>query len=202
MGKKQYTLPDLPYGYADLEPFMSEEQLRTHHDKHHSTYVKNANSIIEGVEKAIKDGTDYNVKTTAKSLAFNLGGHVLHSYFWPSMGPSDKVSKEPVGEIADQIQSDFGSYDRFKKDFTQAASTVEGSGWAVLTYCNDIEKLAIMQVEKHNDVVFPEYPILMPLDAWEHAFYIDYKNEKAKFFDAFWNIVNWEEIDNRFKALK
>ncbi|KXS44390.1 superoxide dismutase [Methanolobus zinderi] len=202
MGKKEYTLPDLPYGYADLEPYISEEQLKTHHDKHHSSYVKKANSIIETIENAIEEDKEYDVKNMSKALSFNLGGHVLHSYFWPTMGPENDVSKEPVGELAEQIKADFGSYERFKKDFSKAASTIEGSGWAVLTYCHVIEKLGIMQIEKHNDVVFPEYPILMPLDMWEHAFYIDYKNEKTRFIDAFWNIVNWDELDKRFKALK
>lgn len=202
MAKKLYELPPLKYGYADLEPYISEEQLRIHHDKHHQAYVTNANSLIEMMDKARKEGTDFDYKATAKALSFNLGGHVLHDYFWWEMTPESNASKEPVGELAEAIKEDFGGFDRFKKEFSQAALTAEGSAWATLTYCEDTQRFMIMQIEKHNVNIIPDYPILMVLDMWEHAYYIDYKNEKAKFVDAFWNIINWEEINKYFQKIR
>jgi Fe-Mn family superoxide dismutase len=202
MAKELYKLPPLKYGYADLAPYISEEQLRIHHDKHHQAYVTNTNSLIEMMDKARAGGTDFDYKATAKALTFNLGGHILHDYFWWEMTPASNASKEPVGELAEVIKDSFGKFERFKKEFSQVASTVEGSGWAALTFCNDINRLMIMQIEKHNVNAVPDYPILMALDVWEHAYYIDYKNDRAKFIEGFWNIINWEEIDNYFKKVR
>jgi superoxide dismutase, Fe-Mn family len=202
MAKELYKLPDLKYGYADLEPYISEEQLRIHHDKHHQAYVTNANSIIQMMDKARAEGTDFDYKANAKALAFNMGGHVLHDYFWWEMTPTSNASKEPVGELSKAIKEDFGNFERFKKEFSQVASSVEGSGWAALTFCKDTNRLMIIQIEKHNVNIVPDYPIIMDLDVWEHAYYIDYKNDRAKFIEGFWNIINWEEIDNYFKKIQ
>lgn len=202
MAKGLYKLPDLKYGYSDLEPYISEEQLRIHHDKHHQAYVTNANSLIEMMDRARKDGTDFDYKASAKALAFNLGGHVLHDHFWREMTSESNASKEAVGELSEKIKDNFGSFDRFKKEFTQVASSVEGSGWAALTFCNDTKRLMIMQIEKHNVNIAPDYPILMVLDVWEHAYYIDYKNDRGKFIEGFWNIINWEEIDKYFTKIQ
>ncbi|WP_406655749.1 superoxide dismutase [Methanolobus sp. ZRKC2] len=202
MAKEYYKLPALKYGYADLEPYISEEQLKIHHDKHHQSYVNNVNSIIQMMENARKEGTDFDYKATAKAFSFNLAGHVLHDYFWWGMTPAEKASKEPVGELDEALKEEFGSFERFKKEFSQVAATVEGSGWAALTYCNDTQRLGIVQIEKHNVNLVPDFPIIMALDVWEHAYYLDYKNEKGKFIDAFWNIVNWEEIDKLFRKMQ
>ena len=202
MAKEMYKLPPLKFGYVDLEPYISEEQLRIHHDKHHQGYVNNTNSILEMMEKARKEGTDFDYKSAAKNLSFNLAGHVLHDFFWWEMTPADNSSKEPVGELAEAIKEDFGSFERFKKEFSQVAGTVEGSGWAALTYCTDTKRLGIMQIEKHNVNLIPDFPIIMDLDVWEHAYYLDYKNERGKFVDAFWNLVDWEEIDKYFKKVQ
>jgi superoxide dismutase, Fe-Mn family len=202
MAKEFYKLPPLKYGYADLEPYISEEQLRIHHDKHHQAYVNNANAILQTMDKAQAEGTNFNFKANSRPLAFNLGGHVLHYYFWWEMTPASNASKEPVGELADAIKHDFGNFERFKKEFTEVAVSVEGSGWAALTFCKDAERLLIMQIEKHNVNLIPDHPIIMDLDVWEHAYYIDYKNDRAKFVEGFWNIINWEEIDNHFKKLQ
>jgi Fe-Mn family superoxide dismutase len=126
---KLYTLPELPYGYKDLQPYISEQQLMIHHQKHHQAYVNGANAIVEKLEKAKKEGTDLDVKPILKELSFHLGGHELHSTFWMNMAPAGKGGGgKPVGKLADAIVSDFGNLDRFKKQFTQAAVTVEGSG--------------------------------------------------------------------------
>jgi len=200
---KFYVLPKLPYEYNDLLPHMSEEQLWIHHSKHHQAYVNGANAILQRLDKARKEGTDIDVKSTLKELSFNIGGHYLHSLFWGNLAPTGKGGGKPSGALDDAIAKEFGSFDRFKKEFSQAALSVEGSGWAALSYCMQTNRPIIMQVEKHNMNVYPAFRILMVLDVFEHAYYIDYKNERAKFVEAFWNIANWDEVNKRLeKVLK
>jgi Fe-Mn family superoxide dismutase len=198
---KFYVLPKLPYEYKDLAPYMSEEQLRIHHSKHHQAYVTGANAILQKLDKARKEGADIDVKSTLKELSFNIGGHRLHSLFWGNLAPLGKGGGKPGGILGDAIAKEFGSFERFKKEFTQAAVSVEGSGWAALTYCGQTNRPIIMQIEKHNTNVYPAFRILMVLDVFEHAYYIDYKNERAKFVEAFWNIVNWDGVNKRLKEL-
>lgn len=193
---KFYTLPKLNYDYKDLAPYISEEQLRVHHQKHHQAYVNGANAIFEKLEKARKENVDLDMKSTLKELSFNIGGHLLHSIFWSNLAPAGKRGK-PGGILEDSINKEFGNVERFKKEFSQAALSVEGSGWAALSFCTQTNRPVIMQIEKHNVNVYPTFKILMVLDVFEHAYYIDYKNERAKFVDAFWNIVNWEEVSKR-----
>ena len=201
MEKKFYILPKLPYNYNDLEPSISEQQLMIHHDKHHQAYVNGANGILEKLDKARKENTDLDFKSTLKTLSFNIGGHVLHSLFWPNLAPSDKGGGEPGGILADYIEKEFGSFERFKNEFTQTAINVEGSGWAALSFCRQTKRPIIMQIEKHNVNVYPMFRILMILDVWEHAYYLDYKNERAKFVDVFWKIVNWDEVNKRLEEI-
>jgi Fe-Mn family superoxide dismutase len=196
METKRYELPKLSYGYGDLAPHISEEQLRLHHTKHHQAYVNGANEIFDKLEKARKENSDLDMKATLKALSFNIGGHVLHSLFWANLSPKGGA---PSGKIADAINTEFGSFERFKKEFTQAAMTAEGSGWAALSFCRKTGKPIIMQIEKHNTNVYPNFKILLVLDVWEHAYYIDYKNERAKFIDSFWNIVDWKEVNKRLE---
>jgi len=196
---KFYVLPKLPYEYKDLVPYMSAEQLRIHHSKHHQAYVNGANAILQKLDKARKEGADIDVKSTFKELSFNIGGHLLHSLFWGNLAPTGKGGGKPSGALNDALTKDFGSFERFKKEFTQAAVSVEGSGWAALTLCRQTHRPIIMQIEKHNTNVYPMFRILMVLDVFEHAYYIDYKNERAKFVDAFWNIVNWKEVNKRLE---
>jgi len=197
---KFYVLPKQPYGYKDLEPYMSEQQLTIHHQKHHQAYVNGANAILERLDKARKESTDIDIKATLKELSWNIGGHLLHSLFWDNLAPTDKGGGgKPTGALGNAIDKEFGSFERFKKEFTQAAVSVEGSGWAALTFCRQTRRPIIMQIEKHNTNVYPIFRILMVLDVFEHAYYIDYKNERAKFVDAFWNIVNWDEVNKRLE---
>ena len=202
--KQFYVLPQLPYGYKDLEPHISEQQLTIHHQKHHNAYVTGANNILQKLDKARKENTDVDVKSTLKELSFNIGGHLLHSLFWGNLVPSAKGGGgKPSGVLAEWIDKEFGSFERFKKEFSQAATSVEGSGWAALTLCRQTNRLMIMQVEKHNTNVYPMFRIVMVLDVFEHAYYIDYKNDRAKFVENFWNIVNWSEVSKRLeKAVK
>lgn len=196
---KFYVLPKLEYDYKDLAPYMSEEQIKIHHSKHHQAYVNGANTILQKLDNARKEGTDLDIKSTLKELSFNIGGHLLHSLFWGNLAPPSKGGGKPFGALADALQKEFGSFERFKKEFTTAAISVEGSGWAALTFCKQTNRPIIMQIEKHNMNVYPMFRILMILDVFEHAYYIDYKNERAKFVEAFWNIVNWDSINKRLE---
>lgn len=195
----RYTLPDLPYGYKDLEPYISEEQLKIHHQKHHAAYVNGANAILDKLEKARQEGTDIDMKAALKELSFNIGGHLLHSLYWTNLAPAGKGGGgEPTGSLAEAINEEFGSFARFKKEFTQAGMTVEGSGWVALTYDPLRKRLVIMQIEKHNTNVYPTFPILLIVDVFEHAYYIDYKNNRAQYLENIWNIINWGEVQKRF----
>ena len=212
MEKILYKLPNLPYGYKDLEPYMSEEVLRLHHDKHHLAYINAANALLgkiwdarESFGKAQDKNTEIDFKSVLKSLSFNLAGHILHETFWkimaPASAPAEATAGKPAGEIAKAIDRDFGSFERFKTEFSETAKSVEGSGWAILAYHKERGEngsLAIIQVEKHNVNFYPEQIILLCLDVWEHAYYLDYKNDRAKFIENWWNIVNWEEVNSRF----
>ncbi len=194
-----YTLPKLPYGYKALVPYISEEQLTLHHQKHHQAYVTGANTLLEKLDKARRDNVDPDMKAILKELSFHIGGYRLHKLFWENLAPAKSGGGGvPKGELSFAIDSEFGTFDRFKKEFTLAASGVEGSGWAVLTYCRNTGRLIILQLEKHNVNMIPGFRILMALDVWEHAYYLDYKNDRAKFIEAFWNIVNWDEVNTRF----
>jgi len=198
---KFYTLPQLPYGYEQLQPYISQEQLQLHHQKHHRAYVNGANAILEKIDKARKDGIDLDGKATLKELSFHIGGHLLHSLFWANLAPPAKGGGKPGGIAGTAIEKEFGSFERFKKEFSQAATSVEGSGWATLSFCKQTNRPIIMQIEKHNTNVYPMFTILMVIDVWEHAYYLDYKNERAKFVDAFWNIVNWDEVNKRLEKI-
>jgi Fe-Mn family superoxide dismutase len=196
---KFYVLPKLSYDYKDLMPHMSEEQLKIHHTKHHQAYVNGANAILQKLDNARKENIDLDMKSTLKELSFNIGGHLLHSLFWGNLAPPSKGGGKPGGILGDAIQKEFGSFERFKKEFSQAATSVEGSGWAALSFCRQTNRPIIMQIEKHNANVYPMFRILMVLDVFEHAYYIDYKNERAKFVEAFWNIVNWDAVSKRLE---
>jgi Fe-Mn family superoxide dismutase len=199
---RTFTLPKLPYDYNALAPYISEQQLKLHHDKHHQAYVNGANAAFEKLDKARSDNVDVDVKATLKELSFNIGGHLLHSIFWENLAPAGKGGGQPSGAIADLINKEFGSFDRFKKEFTMAAASTEGSGWAALAMHPCVGRPLIMQIEKHNVNVYPTFNILMVLDVWEHAYYLDYKNERPKFIEAFWNIVNWDQINKNLSFVK
>ncbi len=195
-----YVLPKLPYDYNGLEPYISEQQLTIHHDKHHLAYVNGANAAFKKLDEARKSKAEIDIKAMLKELSFNIGGHQLHSIFWPTLAPAGRGGGgEPTGKLADAINKEFGSFAQFKAEFSKAAATTEGSGWAALAIDVQTKQLAIMQIEKHNVNVYTGFYIVMVLDVWEHAYYLDYKNERPKFVEAFWNIVNWERINKRFE---
>lgn len=198
---KFYALPQLPYRYDELQPSISPDQLTLHHQKHHQAYVTGANAILERLDKTRKEDTDFDVKATLKELSFHIGGHLLHSLFWTNIAPPGKGGGKPKGTLGTALEKEFGSFDRFKKEFSLAATSVEGSGWAALSFCRQTNRPIIMQIEKHNTNVYPMFTILLVIDVWEHAYYLDYKNERAKFVDAFWSIVNWDEVNKRLERI-
>jgi Fe-Mn family superoxide dismutase len=159
--------------------------------------VTGANAIFERLDKGRKEGSDFDVKATLKELSFHIGGHLLHSLFWANLATPGKGGGKPSGNLGAALEKEFGGFDRFRREFSLAAISVEGSGWAALSLCRETNRPIVMQIEKHNTNVYPMFTILMVIDVWEHAYYLDYKNERAKFVDAFWNIVNWDEVDKR-----
>ena len=198
MGKK-YEVPQLPYAYGALEPYISEQIMKLHHDKHHLAYVNGANAALEKLEKARNGEIQIDIKAILRDYSFNYDGHVLHSFFWTNMAPSGKGGGQAGGSVADRINKDFGSYDKFKLQFTEAAKTVEGSGWALLLYDKEADQLVLTQIEKQNVMHLAGLPILLGLDVWEHAYYLQYWNDRAKYVESWWNVVNWDDVENRFR---
>lgn len=198
----KYSLPELPYSYNALEPVISEKIMRLHHDKHHAAYVTGANAALEKLDKARKGEIRIDIRAVLRDFSFNFGGHALHSIFWPNMASPGKGGGTPGGALADKINGDFGGFDKFKQQFSDAAKTVEGSGWALLLYDNTTDQLVLTQIEKQNLMHLAQLPILLGLDVWEHAYYIDYLNDRAKYVDEWWKVVNWDDVAARFTKAK
>lgn len=194
----RYTLPNLPYDFSALEPHISAKILELHHDKHHAAYVKNANSVLEALDQARQKDDFARLTSLERALAFNLSGHILHSIFWKNMQP--KGGGTPQGDLASAIQKDFGGFPRFRKQMTEVASTIMGSGWAALVYEPVGKRLLITQIYDHQSNLAQAGVPLMVIDAWEHAYYLQYQNRKTEFFEAVWNVWNWQDISARYKT--
>ncbi|MDV7726956.1 superoxide dismutase [Enterococcus faecium] len=200
-----YTLPDLPYAYVALEPYIDEETMHLHHDKHHNTYVTNLNAAIEKYpelgEKTIEellsdmDAIPTDIKTAVRN---NGGGHANHSFFWEIMAPN--AGGEPTGEIKEAINEAFGDFSSFKEEFKKAAAGRFGSGWAWLVMENG--KLAITSTANQDSPLMEGKTPILGLDVWEHAYYLKYKNVRPDYIAAFWNVINWDEVNKRFEAAK
>jgi Fe-Mn family superoxide dismutase len=195
-----YVLPDLDYDYGALEPHISAQIMQLHHDKHHATYVKKANETLEKLEEARAKADYTRIAGLEKSLAFNISGHTLHSVFWKNLVP--KGGGRPGGSIADAITKDFGSFELFQKQMNEVAGSIMGSGWGALVYEPIAGRLLISQVYDHQSNVAQGGMPLMVLDAWEHAYYLQYKTDKAKFFEASWNLWNWDDVSARYDAAR
>jgi Fe-Mn family superoxide dismutase len=195
-----YTLPKLDYGYKDLEPHLSAEILELHHSKHHAAYVDGANSTLNNLAEARDSGNFAALNKLQKDLAFHLSGHVLHSMLWKNMGPDG--GGEPGGKLANEIKQAFSSFDTMKKQLSAAAMGIQGSGWASLAWDPLSGSLIVQQVYDHQGNVGSATIPLLVLDMWEHAFYLQYRNEKARWVDAFWNLVNWDDVENRLKEVR
>ena len=191
-----YSLPELPYDYAALEPWISGQIMELHHDKHHATYVSGANTALEKMAEARESSDFGTIPMLEKNLAFNLGGHVNHSVFWKNLSPEG--GDKPEGELGAAIDDQFGSFDAFRAHFTAVATTIQGSGWAILAWDTLGQRLVIEQLyDQQGNIALSSIPLLM-LDMWEHAFYLQYKNVKAEYAKAFWNVVNWADVQERF----
>ncbi|EAR24377.1 superoxide dismutase [marine actinobacterium PHSC20C1] len=196
----EYTLPELSYDYSALEPSISAMIMELHHSKHHQAYVTGANAAIAGLAEARDSGNLSNVNKLEKDLAFNLGGHINHSIFWTNMSPNG--GDKPTGDLESAINDHFGSFDKFTAHFTATAMGVQGSGWAVLAWDSIGERLIIVQFfDQQGNLPAGIVPLLM-LDVWEHAYYLDYKNVRADYVKAFWNIVDWANVQDRFSAAR
>lgn len=195
-----YTLPDLPYDYAALEPYVSGRIMELHHDKHHATYVKGINTAVEQLAEARESESYAAINTLEKNLAFHLGGHVNHSVFWPNMSPDG--GDKPTGETAALIDEHFGGFDAFRSHFSANALAIQGSGWSVLAWDSIAQRPFVVQFyDQQANFPVCMTPLLM-LDMWEHAYYLDYQNDKATFVEKWWNIVNWADVQQRFERAR
>ena len=195
-----YELPDLPYDYGALSPHISGQIMELHHSKHHATYVKGANTALEKMEEARESGSFDTIGGLEKNLAFNLGGHINHSVFWPNMSPEG--GDRPDGELGSAIDEYFGSFDKFRAHFEANANAIQGSGWSMLVWDTLGQRLNIVQLyDQQANLPLAQIPVVL-LDMWEHAFYLDYKNVKADYVQAWWNVTNWADAQARFAAAK
>jgi superoxide dismutase, Fe-Mn family len=198
-----FSVPDLPYAYDALEPTIDEQTMHLHHDKHHQAYVDKANAALEGTEWADKDveevlqNLDSLPADKQAAVRNNGGGHYNHSLFWEMMGPDG--GGEPSGELADAINSAFGSFDAFKGEFKEAGITQFGSGWAWLVKNSD-GSVAVVKTANQDSPISNGQTPLLGVDVWEHAYYLKYQNKRPEYLDAFWNVVNWDYVASRFTA--
>ncbi|MCQ4344922.1 MAG: superoxide dismutase [Sulfolobaceae archaeon] len=199
---KRYELPPLPYKVDALEPYISKDIVDVHYNGHHKGYVNGANQFLERMEKVIKGELQpgqYDVQGLMRGLVFNINGHKLHAIYWQNMAPAGKGGGKPGGLLADLIDRQFGSFEKFKQVFTETANSLPGTGWTVLYYDTETGNLQLMTIENHfmNQII--ELPVLLIVDEFEHAYYLQYKNKRADYINAWWNVVNWEDAENRLR---
>ena len=197
-----FQLPKLPYDYDALEPYIDKETMTIHHDKHHNTYVTKLNSAIEGTDlesKSIEeivanlDSVPSDIQTAVRN---NGGGHLNHSLFWEMMTPNSKEE----GTVIDEIKKQWGSLDKFKEEFADAAAGRFGSGWAWLVVNNG--KLEITSTPNQDNPITEGKTPILGIDVWEHAYYLKYQNARPEYIKQFWNVVNWEKVDELYNAAK
>lgn len=189
---------DLPYPVDALEPYYSKETLTLHYDILYSGYVNNTNITEEKLKKAREENNFENIKCLEKDLSFFGSGAILHELFFTNMGPA--IPTSPSVELMKQINNDFGSYDKFKSQFTESSKVVEASGWNLLVWVHTFKKLEILQCEKHQNLTLWGCVPLLVLDIWEHSYYLQYKTNRAEYINSFWNIVNWNAVNKRWNA--
>jgi len=201
VGPIGFALPSLPYAYNALEPFIDATTMEIHHSKHHAGYVKGLVDAETALATARTSGDFSLIQHFTRQVAFNYGGHYLHSLFWSIMAPSGSGGGgQPSGVLADRIVADFGSFDMFKKQFGAAALKVEGSGWGLLHYRPMDGRLVISQAEKQHDIALWGGTPIMGIDVWEHAYYLKYQNKRADYIEAWWSIVNWSAVGENLTA--
>jgi Fe-Mn family superoxide dismutase len=200
-----FELPQLPYAYDALEPHIDKETMNIHHTKHHNTYVTNLNNALEGNEELLSKSVEEVVsnldavpEAARTAVRNNGGGHANHSLFWTILSPNGGGA--PTGELADAITAKFGSFDNFKAEFTKAATTRFGSGWAWLVVNNG--ELEVTSTPNQDSPLMEGKTPVLGLDVWEHAYYLNYQNRRPDYIGAFWNVVNWDEVAKRYSAAK
>lgn len=194
----EYVLPKLNYDYKALEPYIDAQTMELHHSKHHQAYVNGLNTAHKKIKEATESGDFSVIKHWERELAFHGGGHFLHSIFWNVMGPKQGNRSN---DLNNYINKSFGSFDNFKKLFTAASNSVEGSGWGIMHYEPIADRLIIMQAERQGNLTqWITIPIL-PLDVWEHAYYLKYQNKRGDYVNAFFNVINWEYVSEQFDAV-
>lgn len=191
-----HTLPPLPYDYDALEPYIDETTMRLHHDKHHQAYVNGLNQAEKQMAEARKTGNFDLITHWEREAAFHGAGHYLHTIFWFNMKPNG--GGEPTGALLHQINRDFGGFSAFRRHFSAAAEKVEGPGWAILVWSPRSRRLEILQAEKHQNLSQWDVVPLLVLDVWEHAYYLKYRNDRKSYIEAWWNVVNWDDVQQRF----
>jgi superoxide dismutase, Fe-Mn family len=197
---KPYVLPDLAYDYSALEPHYSARILELHHDKHHKAYVDGVNATLDKLAGARESDDLSAIVGLEKTLAFNLSGHVLHTLFWQNLGPD--TPDRPGGDLSAAIDEFFGSYEAFKKQLSSSASSVQGSGWGALTWEPLGERLFIEQIYDHQGNTGQGGVPLLVIDAWEHAYYLQYENRRPDYVTAIWNVIDWADVERRFKRAR
>ncbi|MCM3122421.1 superoxide dismutase [Mesobacillus sp. AQ2] len=200
-----FELPQLPYAYDALEPHIDKETMNIHHTKHHNTYVTNLNNALEGNEELLSKSVEEVVsnldavpEAARTAVRNNGGGHANHSLFWQVISPNG--GGEPTGELAEAINSKFGGFEGFKEEFSKAATTRFGSGWAWLVVNNG--ELEVTSTPNQDSPLMEGKTPILGLDVWEHAYYLNYQNRRPEYIGAFWNVVNWEEVSKRFASAK
>jgi Fe-Mn family superoxide dismutase len=195
-----YSLPELPYAVDALEPMLSKELLGLHHGGHHAAYVKGANETLDKLKDARLSGQFEHIGQLEKSLAFNVSGHVLHSLLWKNLTPGS--SGAPTGELAAALKQHFGSFSAFRDQLTAAAASVQGSGWGALSWEPLGGRLLVEQVFDHQGNTGNATLPIMVVDMWEHAYYLQYRNRKAAWLEAFWQLVNWVDVAERLAKVR
>lgn len=200
-----FELPQLPYAYDALEPHIDKETMNIHHTKHHNTYVTNLNNALEGNEELLSKSVEEVVanldavpEAARTAVRNNGGGHANHSLFWTILSPNGGGA--PTGDLASAIDAKFGSLDNFKAEFTKAATTRFGSGWAWLVVNNG--ELEVTSTPNQDSPLMEGKTPILGLDVWEHAYYLNYQNRRPDYIGAFWNVVNWDEVSKRYSAAK
>lgn len=192
---RSYTLPELRYRLDALEPYYSAEALTLHHDRHHAAHVAGANRALDRLSAARRSHDWSAINQLETDLAFNVSGHVLHSLLWATIGPPR--NDRPSGDVAVAINSSFGSYESFREQFTQCGLTLQGSGWVALAWEPVIGRLIIEQIHDNQSSLSQGVELLMACDVWEHAYYLQYRQSRLDWLDAFWHIVDWAAVEER-----
>lgn len=199
---RKYELKPLPYNLDALEPYIAKDLLDIHYNAHHKSYVTGANNLLTRYEKIVKGDEDrFDLQGVIRPLIFNINGNKLHSMFWKNMAPTGSGGAKPGGQLADLIDKQYGGFDKFKKAFTDAANSLLGTGWTILYYDKEIGNLQITTVENHFMNHIADLPVLLIVDEFEHAYYLQYKNKRVDFITAWWNLINWDDAENTLRKV-